>query len=133
MEELLEDVALRSARYLADMRERGVAPSPAAVARLAELREAFPAGPSEPADVLALLDEIGSPATMGSAGPEVLRLRDRRVAARRRWPRTGSRRPGIRTLAFDRSTPAVSRAGSRRAGVDASTSSGCPTAARARS
>ena len=69
MEELLEDVALRSARYLADMRERGVAPSPAAVARLAELREAFPAGPSEPADVLALLDDIGSPATVGSAGP----------------------------------------------------------------
>ena len=69
MEELLEDVALRSARYLADMRERGVAPSPAAIARLAELREAFPAGPREPADVLALLDDIGSAATVGSAGP----------------------------------------------------------------
>ena len=68
MEELLEDVALRSARYLADVRERGVAPSPAAIARLAELREAFPAGPSEPADVLALLDDIGSAATVGSAG-----------------------------------------------------------------
>jgi glutamate/tyrosine decarboxylase-like PLP-dependent enzyme len=69
VEKLLEDVALRSARYLADIGKRGVAPSPAAVSRLAALREPFPAGPSEPADVLALLDEIGSPATLGIAGP----------------------------------------------------------------
>ena len=39
------------------------------MARLDVLREPLPAGPSEAADVLALLDEIGSPATMGMAGP----------------------------------------------------------------
>jgi glutamate/tyrosine decarboxylase-like PLP-dependent enzyme len=46
-----------------------VRPSPEAVARLDILREPLPAGPSEAADVLALLDEIGSPATMAMAGP----------------------------------------------------------------
>ena len=68
MEKLLEDVALRSARYLADIRERGAAPLPAAVARLAALREAFPAGPSDPADVLALLDESTRPPPIAGRG-----------------------------------------------------------------
>jgi glutamate/tyrosine decarboxylase-like PLP-dependent enzyme len=67
--ELLEDAATRAARYLAEISERGVAPSAAAVAGLDVLREPFPDGPSEAADVLALLDEVGSPATMGIAGP----------------------------------------------------------------
>jgi glutamate/tyrosine decarboxylase-like PLP-dependent enzyme len=69
VEELLQNAARRSARYLADVRERGVAPSPTDVARLAALREPFPREPSEAADVLALLDEVGSPATLGIAGP----------------------------------------------------------------
>jgi glutamate/tyrosine decarboxylase-like PLP-dependent enzyme len=67
--ELLESAATRAARYLADIQNRSVAPSSEAVAALEVLREPFPAGPSEPADVLALLDELGSPATMGIAGP----------------------------------------------------------------
>ena len=69
MEQLLENVARRSARYLADLQERAVAVSPEAVARLTTLREPLPAGPSDAADVVALLDEIGSPATMAMAGP----------------------------------------------------------------
>jgi glutamate/tyrosine decarboxylase-like PLP-dependent enzyme len=69
VQELLENAARRSARYLADVRERGVAPSSADIDRLAALREPFPAHPSEPADVLALLDDVGSPATLGIAGP----------------------------------------------------------------
>jgi glutamate/tyrosine decarboxylase-like PLP-dependent enzyme len=69
VEQLLENVARRSARYLADLQERAVAVSPEAVARLTTLREPLPAGPSDAADVLALLDEIGSPATMAMAGP----------------------------------------------------------------
>jgi glutamate/tyrosine decarboxylase-like PLP-dependent enzyme len=69
VEQLLEDVARRSARYLAEIQERPVAASPEAVARLAALDEPLPDGPSEPADVLALLDEVGSPATMAMAGP----------------------------------------------------------------
>ena len=69
MEQLLENVARRSARYLADLQERAVAATPEAVARLTTLREPLPAGPSDAADILALLDEIGSPATMAMAGP----------------------------------------------------------------
>jgi len=69
VEQLLENVARRSARYLADLQERAVAATPEAVARLTTLREPLPAGPSDAADILALLDEIGSPATMAMAGP----------------------------------------------------------------
>jgi glutamate/tyrosine decarboxylase-like PLP-dependent enzyme len=67
--ELLDSAATRAARYLAEIQDRSVAPSSEAAARLEVLREPFPDGPSEPADVLALLDELGSPATMGMAGP----------------------------------------------------------------
>jgi glutamate/tyrosine decarboxylase-like PLP-dependent enzyme len=67
--ELLENAAGRASRYLADIQERAVRPSPEAVARLDVLREPLPDGPSEAADVLALLDEIGSPATTAMAGP----------------------------------------------------------------
>ena len=69
MEQLLENVALRSARYLAAIQERAVAASPEAVARLATLRGPLPASPADAADVLALLDDVGSPATMAMAGP----------------------------------------------------------------
>jgi glutamate/tyrosine decarboxylase-like PLP-dependent enzyme len=69
VEQLLENVALRSARYLAEIQQRPVAASSEAVARLAALREPLPAGPSEPTDVLALLDDVCSPATMAMAGP----------------------------------------------------------------
>src|SRR5216683_2579128 len=47
---------------------RAVAPSGAAVDRLGQLDEPLPDGPSDPAAVLALLDEIGSPATLATAG-----------------------------------------------------------------
>jgi glutamate/tyrosine decarboxylase-like PLP-dependent enzyme len=69
MHELLADAAARAGRYLDEIQVRPVAPSPAAVARLQDLREPFPAAPSEPGEVLALLDELGSPATMGIVGP----------------------------------------------------------------
>jgi glutamate/tyrosine decarboxylase-like PLP-dependent enzyme len=67
--ELLESAAARAARYLEEIQARAVAPSREAVAGLQALWEPFPAGPSEPEDVLTLLDELGSPATMGIAGP----------------------------------------------------------------
>jgi glutamate/tyrosine decarboxylase-like PLP-dependent enzyme len=69
LNELLQSAADRAARYLEDIQERPVAPSAAAVAAVQGLREPFPARPSEPGEVLALLDELGSPATMGMAGP----------------------------------------------------------------
>jgi glutamate/tyrosine decarboxylase-like PLP-dependent enzyme len=67
--ELLAGTAERAARYLDGLGNRDVGVSAEALARLEVLREPFPDGPSHAADVLALLDEVGSPATMGMAGP----------------------------------------------------------------
>ena len=89
MRELLNQTAEIAARYLETLDGRGVAPTSEALARLAELNEPLPGEPSDPAAVLEKLDRIGSPATMGMAGRAILRLRDRRRAARRLWRRTG--------------------------------------------
>jgi glutamate/tyrosine decarboxylase-like PLP-dependent enzyme len=69
MRELLESVAARASRYLEDVKERRVSPSAEAVSDLARLVEPMPAGPTAAADVIRVLDEVGSPATMGIAGP----------------------------------------------------------------
>ncbi len=69
MSALLHDAAARAIRYLDDIGTRSVAPVPEDVARLAAFDEELPEGPADPAEVLALLDEIGSPATLGTAGP----------------------------------------------------------------
>lgn len=66
---LLADAARRASRYLEALGERAVAPSPAAVAALAELDVPLPAGPAAPAEILAELDRRISPATMAMAGP----------------------------------------------------------------
>ena len=66
---LLDDARRRAVRYLDSLGARAVAASPAAVERLAALREPLPAGPADPAAVLALLDEYVSPATIATAGP----------------------------------------------------------------
>src|SRR5881409_3044835 len=68
MKDLLRTTAERAARYLAGLKNRGVAPSPEALANLARLDEPFPEHPTDAAKVIALLDEIGSPATVASAG-----------------------------------------------------------------
>ncbi|HEX6625892.1 MAG TPA: hypothetical protein VF064_19405, partial [Pyrinomonadaceae bacterium] len=68
MEDLLRDVARRAIRYHAGLNARAVAPSSEAVNNLARLREPFPQQPADPETVLALLDEVGSPATVSSAG-----------------------------------------------------------------
>ena len=68
MSELLLDAAARAIRYLAEIEERGVAPAPQALARLSNLGGDLPQEPDDPAAVLALLDEIGSPATLATAG-----------------------------------------------------------------
>ena len=69
MRELLHSVALRAARYLEDIQERRVSPSAEAVGALARFDEPLPDGPTAPQDVIRMLDEVGSPATMGVAGP----------------------------------------------------------------
>ncbi len=66
--DLLHSVADRAATYLETQDERGVAPSEAAIQRLSELDEALPDAPTAPEKVLAMLDEIGSPATVTTSG-----------------------------------------------------------------
>ncbi len=68
MKDLLEDVARRSAEYLAGLHDRRVAPAAEQVSRLQALGGPLPDERSEPSEVLALLDSIGSPATVASAG-----------------------------------------------------------------
>jgi glutamate/tyrosine decarboxylase-like PLP-dependent enzyme len=69
MHKLLQDTAVRAARYLDGLTKRSVSPSAEALERLAQLDEPLPAGTTPPAEVLALLDDLGSPATLATAGP----------------------------------------------------------------
>lgn len=69
MTDLLHDAATRAARYLSDLGTRDVAPSPAAIDALAQLHHALPDAPTSPDEVLRILDEVGSAATVASAGP----------------------------------------------------------------
>ena len=67
--DLLADAAARGARYLAGLERRPVYPKAGDIDRLEQaLKEALPDSPSAPSDVLALIDEQGSPATVASAG-----------------------------------------------------------------
>jgi glutamate/tyrosine decarboxylase-like PLP-dependent enzyme len=68
MSDLLDDAAKRAGHYLDSLNTRSVAPEEQAIAALAKFGQAFPEQPSSAKDVLAELDEIGSPATMASAG-----------------------------------------------------------------
>lgn len=68
MNDLLTHVAQRASRYLNDLGERSVAPSPEALARLARLDGPLPDDPTDPEAVIALLDEVAAPAAMGTAG-----------------------------------------------------------------
>jgi glutamate/tyrosine decarboxylase-like PLP-dependent enzyme len=68
MATLLDNAASRATRYLDGLKTRRVAPLPGEVAALERLGTGLPSTGSDPADVLALLDEVGSPATVASAG-----------------------------------------------------------------
>jgi glutamate/tyrosine decarboxylase-like PLP-dependent enzyme len=61
--ELIHAAATRAARYVASANERSVGAPLGAVSGLANLPRSLPEGPQDPAEVLAVLDEIGSPAT----------------------------------------------------------------------
>jgi glutamate/tyrosine decarboxylase-like PLP-dependent enzyme len=68
MSNLLDDAARRASRYLESLETRSVAPGPEALAALARFDRPFPDHSSSAEAVLAELDDIGSPATMASAG-----------------------------------------------------------------
>jgi len=68
LKELLSDVATRASRYLAGVNQRSVAPAAEASDRLQELGGTLPDASADPSQLLALLDEIGSPATVATTG-----------------------------------------------------------------
>jgi glutamate/tyrosine decarboxylase-like PLP-dependent enzyme len=68
MSNLFDDAAKRASRYLESLNTRSVAPEGEAVAALSRFDQALPNHISSAESVLAELDEIGSPATMASAG-----------------------------------------------------------------
>jgi glutamate/tyrosine decarboxylase-like PLP-dependent enzyme len=68
MIDLLNDAAQRASCYLESLDTRSVAPEAGALAALARFDQAFPELTTGAQAVLAELDEIGSPATMATAG-----------------------------------------------------------------
>lgn len=65
---ILPDAAGRASRYLDELEDRKVPPDPAAIRALDRLGGPIPTEGETPEQVLALLDEVGSPATVASAG-----------------------------------------------------------------
>ncbi|MEZ4661593.1 MAG: aminotransferase class V-fold PLP-dependent enzyme [Caldilineaceae bacterium] len=65
---LLTDAHNRICEYTSTINNRAVTPAPAALEALAELDTPLPNDPTDPALVLAMLDEIGSPATVATTG-----------------------------------------------------------------
>ena len=69
LREVLQATAERAIRYLEGLEERRVGPSAEAIEGLGVFDQPFPESPAAALDVLRLLDESGSPASMGMAGP----------------------------------------------------------------
>lgn len=68
MSALLTHAAEMAIGYVSGAPERRVAPAEAALAALERFHEPFPESGCDPEEVLAMLDEIGSPATVATAG-----------------------------------------------------------------
>src|ERR1700685_1626493 len=68
MKKLLVETADRADRYIAELANRRVAPLPADIARLEILGGPLPQLPPDPSEVLSMLDDFGSPATVATAG-----------------------------------------------------------------
>jgi len=69
MRKLLENTAEKAIQYLENLENRSVAPSQAALDRIEQFRELLPESSEDPSKIIAMLDDIGSPATMATAGP----------------------------------------------------------------
>jgi glutamate/tyrosine decarboxylase-like PLP-dependent enzyme len=68
VKELLAETAVRAARYLAAVGDRKVTPGSGDITLLEALGGKLPENPCDAAEVLALLDDIGSPATVATTG-----------------------------------------------------------------
>jgi len=68
MTPILMQAAEHARDYLTQVNARSVAPTPDAVERLKRLRITLPEQPRDASEVLSLLHEVGSPATVASAG-----------------------------------------------------------------
>jgi glutamate/tyrosine decarboxylase-like PLP-dependent enzyme len=68
VKELLAETAVRAARYAAAIHDRKVLPGSEQIAHLEALGGPLPAGPCDAKDVLSLLDDVGSPATVATTG-----------------------------------------------------------------
>jgi glutamate/tyrosine decarboxylase-like PLP-dependent enzyme len=66
--DIFDDVARRAAAYARTVRSRPVTPSPGAVEALRELAAPLPESPAPAAEVVALVDRLGSPATVANTG-----------------------------------------------------------------
>jgi glutamate/tyrosine decarboxylase-like PLP-dependent enzyme len=67
VDDLLHEAAARAARYRENVKADAIRPDPEA--DLSELGGSFSDGPTDPMQVLKLMDEVGSPATMGFSSP----------------------------------------------------------------
>jgi len=65
---LLADACARATRYVQDIQTRRVFPCEKDIAALARLQGPMPMHPEDPRGILALLDEVGSPATVATNG-----------------------------------------------------------------
>ena len=68
MKELLAETAVRAARYINRIDQRAVVPSSESIAHLESMGGPLPERPCDPAEVLALLDDVGSPSTVTTTG-----------------------------------------------------------------
>ncbi|HEX9655948.1 MAG TPA: aminotransferase class V-fold PLP-dependent enzyme [Bacteroidota bacterium] len=69
MNQLLESAKSRSIRFLKEIQTRHVGHTPAGREGLKEFDEPMPPKGTDPENVLQILDKVGTPATMGIAGP----------------------------------------------------------------
>jgi glutamate/tyrosine decarboxylase-like PLP-dependent enzyme len=66
--DILSVAAERARRYVREIGRRRVAPTEEQVTALARFHEPFPERPSDPGEVIAMLDDVGSPATVATTG-----------------------------------------------------------------
>jgi len=68
MHDLLHNTAARAGDYLAGLENRRIFPTADTIAQLTAFDEPLPEYPTDPAHTITLLDDIGSPATVATAG-----------------------------------------------------------------